>query len=93
MFGPMVAMVTERAAFFHSPTKEEFTMNVLKVIPLIWELRGVPLRLITTGTGKEASVSQRTVCYSYSYQAFLGVAKGKVKMTKMKNVSMSWLGV
>ena len=70
MFGPMVAMAAERAAFFHSPTKEEFTMNVLKVIPLmsvIWELRGVPLRPITTGTRKEASVSKRTVCFSYSY--------------------------
>lgn len=67
MFGPMVAMVTESAVFFHSPTKEEFTMNVLKVIPLIRELRGVPLRLITTGTRKEASVSQRTVCFCYSY--------------------------
>lgn len=78
MFGPMVAMVTERAVFFHSPTKEEFTTNVLKVIPLVWELRGVPSRLITTGTGKEASVSQRTVCYSYPCQAFLGVTKGKV---------------
>ena len=64
MFGPMVAMAAERAVFFHSPTKEEFTMNV---IPLIWELRGVPLRLITTGTRKEASVSQRTVCFCYSY--------------------------
>lgn len=60
MFGPMVAMAEESAVFFHSPTKEEFTMNVLKVIPLILEPRGVPLRLITTGTGKEASVSQRT---------------------------------
>lgn len=78
MFGPMVAMATESAVFFHSPTKEEFTMNVLKVIPLIWEPRGVPLRLITTGTGKEASVSQRTVCNSYAYQALFGVPKGKV---------------
>ena len=67
MFGPMVAMAAERAVFFHSPTKEEFTMNVFKVTPLIWQLRGVPLRLITTGTGKEASVSQRKVCFSYSY--------------------------
>ena len=76
MFGPMVAMVAERVVFFHSPTEEEFTMNVFKVmVPLIWELRGVPLRLIMTETGKEASVSQRTVCYSYFYADCLGVTK------------------
>lgn len=95
MFGPMVAMVAERVVFFHSPTEEEFTMNVFKVmVPLIWELRGVPLRLIMIETGKEASVSQRTVCYSNSYKASLSVTKSMVSSSsKMKNLSMSWLGV